>query len=232
VGLPLRLDPDGAAIQLIPVLERQGDRLRSVGMTWGGFMPLHSGDGGWRPPPATLGASRTGNGKHSSLFSLSGAGLAQLSDDAARKLLAATLAKPGPPRAHGLTDLDSARPPLLLIYLLLKTPAERRVSLHQSGRIGIGVIDRRSRSLAIVSVRSPWLHAGDRRHARARWRLDAYGNDTAARGLQALLAEWRELQRSGGAELVITSDEMSDERSDPVRLRFDWSADIRADRRP
>jgi protein-L-isoaspartate(D-aspartate) O-methyltransferase len=61
--LPLRLDPDGAAIQLIPVLQRQGDRLQSVALTWGGFMPLHGGDGGWRRPPATLSASpqRTAN---------------------------------------------------------------------------------------------------------------------------------------------------------------------------
>jgi protein-L-isoaspartate(D-aspartate) O-methyltransferase len=82
--LPLRLDPDGAAIQLIPVLERHGDRLRSVGLTWGGFMPLHSGDGGWRPPPATLAASRSRKGKHSALMSIAGAGLEQLPDDAAR----------------------------------------------------------------------------------------------------------------------------------------------------
>ena len=57
--LPLRLDRDGAAIQLIPVLERQRDRLHSVGLTWGGFMPLHGGDGGWRPPSATLSAGRS-----------------------------------------------------------------------------------------------------------------------------------------------------------------------------
>ncbi|MGO9957414.1 MAG: protein-L-isoaspartate O-methyltransferase family protein [Solirubrobacteraceae bacterium] len=53
IELPLRLDPDGAAIQVIPVFERHGNRLQSTALTWGGFMPLHAGDGGWRPLPAT-----------------------------------------------------------------------------------------------------------------------------------------------------------------------------------
>lgn len=69
VGLPLRLDPDGAANQLIPVLERQGLRLHSLDLTWGGFMPLHGGDGGWRPPPAVLNVTHSTNGQHSSLTS-------------------------------------------------------------------------------------------------------------------------------------------------------------------
>jgi protein-L-isoaspartate(D-aspartate) O-methyltransferase len=43
--VPLRLDPGAGAIQLIPALERRGATLRSVGITWGGFMPLHDGDG-------------------------------------------------------------------------------------------------------------------------------------------------------------------------------------------
>ena len=122
VELPLRLDQDGTAIQLIPVLERRGERLVSVGLTWGGFMPLHGGDGGWRPPPATLSATRAGPGVHSALMSISGAGLRRLSDEASRSLLASSLTRPGPPLMQGLTDLDSARAPLLLIYLLLNIP--------------------------------------------------------------------------------------------------------------
>ncbi len=94
-----------------------------------------------------------------------------------------------------------------------------RVSLQQNGRIGIGMIDRLGRSLAVVSVRSPWSPGGHMRNARARWRLDAYGDGTAAREFEELLAEWRELQRAGAANLVIGSSG----GSDPVRLRFGWS---------
>ena len=225
--LPLRLDPDGAAIQLIPVLERDGDRLRSVGLTWGGFMPLHGGDGGWRPLPASLGATHSAKGRHTSLMSISGAGLTELTDSAARTLLACTLAGPGPPLAQGMTDLDSSQPPLLLIYLLLKIPPGRRLSLRNDGRLGIGIIDRRGRGLAVVSVPSPWMGGAYERGVRARWRLDAYGSDGAARELEQLLHEWRELQRTGHTALRVTAER----HADSVRLRFDWERNGHA-RRP
>jgi protein-L-isoaspartate(D-aspartate) O-methyltransferase len=64
LALPLRLDGDCAAIQVITALRRRGERLRSTALASGGFMPLHGGDGGWRPPPATLTAGRSGAGKH------------------------------------------------------------------------------------------------------------------------------------------------------------------------
>ncbi len=215
--LPLRLDPDGAAIQMIPVLERRGNRLRSVALTWGGFMPLHGGDGGWRPAPAALSASRSVNGKHHSLLSISGAGLEQLKADVARELLAAVLAKRSRARSQGVTEMSGARPPLLLIYLLLRIPAARRVSVSHEGRLGVGMIDRKS--LAVVSLRSPWRSDAGGRGARARWRLDAYGNDSAAIRLERLLAEWRALQRTGQTTLQVTAHR----RAGAVPLRFAWS---------
>jgi protein-L-isoaspartate(D-aspartate) O-methyltransferase len=102
IELPLRLDPDGAAIQVIPVLQREGDRLRSTALTWGGFMPLHSGDGGWRPLPATLAANRSVKGRHTSLVSLSGAGLDQLPTHAARELRLRRRRRRGPARPANL----------------------------------------------------------------------------------------------------------------------------------
>jgi methyltransferase of FxLD system len=217
--LPLRLDPDGAAIQLIPVFERGGNRLRSVGLTWGGFMPLHSGDGGWRPPPATLSAARSSRASASSLMSISGAGLERLSRDAARTLLASALANRTRPRRQGVTDMSSTRPPLLLIYLLSRIPAARRVSLAQEGRLGVGIIDARGGSLAVVSLRSPWMSGTQQRGPRARWRLDVYGNDTAATELERLLSEWRELQRTGRTTLQVTASG----HADALRVQFWWS---------
>jgi protein-L-isoaspartate(D-aspartate) O-methyltransferase len=216
--LPLRLDPDGAAIQLIPVLEHQGDRLRSVGLTWGGFMPLHGGDGGWHPPSAMLAASHSRSGRDTSLISVSGGALNGLSEDAARALLASMLAEPRTALAQGVTDLDSGRPPLLLIYLMLNIPVNKRVSLRSHRRLGIGLIDRGGRSWAAVSVRSPWMSAVSARVPRARWRLDADGHGTAAMELLQLLAQWRELQRAGRATVQVTARPYRD----ALRVSFAW----------
>jgi protein-L-isoaspartate(D-aspartate) O-methyltransferase len=217
--LPLRFDPDGAAIQVIPVLERHGSRLHSIGLTWGGFMPLHSGDGGLRPPPAALSASRSAKGQHTSLASVSGAGLEQLSGIAARELLASILTQTMPPLKQGMIDPGSTRPPLLLLYLLLNIPAAQRLSVIQDGRLGIGIINARKQSLAVVSVRSPWRSDEKERERRARWRLDVYGNDTAATELVQLLAQWRELQHTGRTKLRITAEG----RASALRLTFAWS---------
>jgi protein-L-isoaspartate(D-aspartate) O-methyltransferase len=217
--LPLRLDPDGAAIQVIPVLERHGGELRSAGLTWGGFMPLHGGDGGGRPPAATLTAGRTTAGRHTMLTSLSGAGLERLSSAAARRLLAAQLSGPPPAHRRGTTSLSATRPPLLLLYLLLAIPEHRRVSAHAGGRLGVGIVDPRSESLAIVSVRSPWQPGAPERERRTRWRLEAYGGDAAAGELERLLDGWRAHERSGRTALRITGRP----RGESVRLRFAWA---------
>lgn len=217
--LPLRLDPERAAIQVIPVLQRRGMRLRSVGLTWGGFMPLHGGDGGWRPPPAALNASRSGPDKHSPFVAITGPGLSTLSDSAATDLLAAVLADRRPPRATGVIAMNSAQPPLLLIYLLMRIPASRRLAIHNNKTLGVGLIHRRTRSLAFVSVRSPWMDRPEGQNTRARWRLDAYGGEMAAAELERVLMKWNAMQRAGRRDLRITA-------SGPgvaLRLRLGWT---------
>lgn len=137
VELPLRLDPERGAIQLIPVLERHGNQLRSVALTWGGFMPLHGGDGGWKwSPSSTLSAGHTANGEYTGLASLNGGGIGQLSRPAARRLLVSVLTGSGETRRRGLTDLAGSRPPLLLLYLLLNIPPRRRLSFNQRPAAG------------------------------------------------------------------------------------------------
>ena len=217
--LPLRLDPERGAIQLIPVLQRRGNELRSVGLTWGGFMPLHGGDGGWKAPPFTLAAFHTVDDRHTNLASLSGLGIGRLSRPAARRLLASLLTEAGTPQRRGVTDLAGDQPPLVLLYLLLNIPATRRLSVNQPGRWGLGIVDRRTRSAAIVSLRSPWEIGAKPPERRARWRLDAYGANTAATELDELLTQWRELEHAGQTRLRITARG----RASPLRLTFAWA---------
>ena len=217
--LPLRLDPERGAIQLIPGLQRRGNELRSFGLTWGGFMPLHGGDGGWRTPPSTLGAFHSIDDRHTSLASLSGPGIGRLSRPAARRLLVSLLSESGTPRRRGLTDLAGNQPPLVLLYLLLTIPATRRLSLSRPGRWGLGIVDRRSRSAAIVSLRSPWEIGAKAPERRARWRLDAYGANAAATELDELITRWRELEHAGHTTLRITARG----RASALHLTFAWA---------
>jgi methyltransferase of FxLD system len=218
--LPLRLEHERGAIQLIPVFERHGDQLRSVGLTWGRFMPLHGGDGGWSVPPSALRGVHAANGRHTALASLSGQGISQLSTPAARRLLTSLLAEPRKPRRRGLTDLASSQPPLLCLYLLLNIPAKQRLSIDQPGRWGVGMVDRRRQSAAIVSLRSPWGNDDKTSQRRARWRLDTYGGDAAASQLDQLLTQWRELERAGQTNLRITARV----RGSRLPVTFRWAA--------
>ena len=81
------------------------------------------------------------------------------------------------------------------------------------------MVDRRSRSLAVVSLRSPWSSDADTRRTRPRWRLDAYGNDTAAIQLDQLISEWHELQREHRTRLELTARG----HAVALRLSFAWS---------
>jgi protein-L-isoaspartate(D-aspartate) O-methyltransferase len=218
IVLPLRIDRDAGALQLIPSLERRGNSLRSLDMTWGGFMPLHGGDGGWTVPPAQLNAGRTRPSGNRSFVSVSGAGAQRLSDAAAQRLLAAILA-PGrePPRARGLTPLVRGHTPALVIYLLTEIGERQRVWVRYAGRDGIGIVDRAG-GLGVVSTRSIWTA---RAGARVQWRLDSYGpSDEAADRLLRLLGVWRALERSENPRLEISAGGTAD----PMRLRLRWTA--------
>jgi hypothetical protein len=222
--LPLRLDPDGAAVQLIPVFERRGDWLHSIAMTWGSFMALRdSGNGGTVPQPrafpgALLTASRSVRGRRSALGSVRGGGLDRLSERASRELLAAMIAGGGTLCARGETPMGDGETPLLLVFLLLNIPARRRITLISDRRQGIGLVDRAGASAAVFSVRSPWSHGPTRSGRRARWRLDAYGGRTAVGELEGRLREWRRLGRGRSRRLSITAYGAGE----ALKLRFRW----------
>lgn len=105
-----------------------------------------------------------------------------------------------------------------MLYLLLNIPTPRRVSLSTRGRMGIGIVEPRAHSLAIVSVRSPWGGTAEPATSRARWRLDAYGSDAAASRLEQLLGQWHTMQRRGHATLQIAGTV----RGGQTNLSFDW----------
>jgi hypothetical protein len=115
--------------------------------------------------------------------------------------------------------MNCAQPPLLLIYLLLRIPAARRIAFHRNNAIGVGVIHRWTRSLSIVSVRSPWMDQPCQQRTRAPWRLEAYGGDTAAAELKSLLDDWQAMRRERRQTLQITAYGTGD----PLWLRFGWS---------
>jgi hypothetical protein len=188
-------------------------------MTWGGFMPLHSGDGGWRPPPSTLSAHRSIAGNHEALISMSDAGLEQLASRAAREILAAALTDHTPPRRRGFTGMSSANPPFFLIYLMLRIPEARRVSITGHGRLGVGLVDRRSRSLAVVTLRSPWGCDSSNPRRRVQWRLQAYGGAAAADELEQLVSDWQQLRVKRQTQLEITANRVKD----TLALAFAWA---------
>jgi methyltransferase of FxLD system len=219
--LPLRLDPDGAAIQLIPVLERRADRLCSVGMTWGGFMSLHGGDSGRRGPVDSLGAYRVVAGRHSSFASLRGGGIARLSEPAARTVLAAVVAQEGDLRAEGMTPMGTGATPLLLIYLLTRIATHRRIAPIGEREHGVGLVDPASGSIALLTVPSPWAPEPERGQDQVRWRFHAYGGDAAANQLQRLLDGWTELvNRSGGEQPGLRLTAYG--HAEHLRVRFSW----------
>jgi protein-L-isoaspartate(D-aspartate) O-methyltransferase len=195
IVLPLRLDGDPDALQLIPAFKRNGRQLDSAGLTWGGFMPVHSGDGGWGPPAAFLGASLQRRGRHHSLISVSGDGLLKLRPRAARALLAELLDRDRRPLRTGFTPLAGGHTPLIVAYLLTRIPRRHRVWIRAEARHGIGLVDARSRSAALLTVPDTWVPTANPPRSRIAWHLHAFGkNDTAAQNLIALTSEFGRLR--------------------------------------
>lgn len=218
--VPMNLRPSGGGIQAIPALQREGQTLTSVETTWGWFMTLHGGDGGPTTREPSLNASHSHDSTHTGLASLTGPGIGPLSVSGARLLLSALLAEPGEPVRQGVTGFVDGEPASLLIYLLLSIAPRRLVSLHDRQRWGIGLVDGRTHSAGIVSLRNPWSRLDpDHPVRRARWRLDAYGGDAAAQQLEQLIDEWRQIERAGRTELKI----IARRSADAMRPRFSWS---------
>lgn len=180
--VPLQLP--GLASQLIAVLRRQDQRLGMIDWTWGGFMPLHGGDGGWAAPDPSLSAG----GSREPLVLLQGEAVEELSDEAAGALLARLLTEEGLVLEHGDFAGGLQEAELLELYLGLAIPAPRRVRLVRSGSSHLGILHPRDWSLAAVEL--PPRRAG----ARYGWSLRSWGESptctSAACALRMLLRRW------------------------------------------
>jgi protein-L-isoaspartate(D-aspartate) O-methyltransferase len=209
--LPLRFD-DGALPQAIAAYELDGDTLRSVDMTWGGFMPLHGGDGGNDGPPGdAVNASVSMNGRHALLTQASGPGLARLSIRARRRLLTLLLAGPDARDQAGAVTVRWPAPPELLVFLTLRTPRDRLIVINEPGICGVGVSDRDGSGATIAVFPVDNLRRGEQpsetmlRPRRRRWRLERYGRADASPELAELLEEWRRLVRANRSRFQITA---------------------------
>jgi protein-L-isoaspartate(D-aspartate) O-methyltransferase len=215
--VPLRLDPDADALQLIPAFVRSGSVLTASETTWGGFMPLHAGDGTSQAPQTSLQATLSSGARPSLLVSLTGSGLEGLSEGAAKRLMSALLGDAPRTGAHGTTRLVSGHTPAVLIYLMARIPRRRRIWMRHADRHGVGLLDARGRGIAAVTVPSLWSRApsGGRR---TRWRVEGWGDERAAAELARLVADWQTLHRERRDRLEITA-RPADETA---QLRFSW----------
>jgi protein-L-isoaspartate(D-aspartate) O-methyltransferase len=172
--VPLRLAAEGALA--IATFRRVGERLESISVVPGRFMPLRGEDGGAVPPPV-LTVQAALDGSRIVLTRLGGRSLAYLSSRA-RKALAEVAGTQ--PRARML----GVRVPSwsLGLYLSLEIPERRLVMRYVD--LAIGAIGRGGRSLALVEGR--W-EGGD---APTPQRLLAFGDPEAEEYLSSALDAW------------------------------------------
>ncbi|MFL5898919.1 MAG: methyltransferase domain-containing protein [Solirubrobacterales bacterium] len=196
IVVPLRLGTE-VVPQVIPAFERSGAGLRSVGMTWGGFMDLHDGSAALPAIPQQLNASYVGAGSGKQLVRVTGPAVERLSSKAQRRLLSLVLDGPRDREAQGSLTTRFPSPPAVLLWLLERLPPARRVELHADARIAVGLASRGG-AAAVASFRDrpfgrcdplpPHDHA-----ARERWWLEVYGDGAPVAELVRLIDEWRSL---------------------------------------
>jgi protein-L-isoaspartate(D-aspartate) O-methyltransferase len=180
VEVPLRLREVGP--HAIATLRRDGDRLRSVGVLCGGFMPLRRA-GVALEPPASLTASLVADGRSEPLAAVSGPGVRAMSRRSAGRLLGRMLAGPRVIRRLRLPVDDWQ----LALFLALELPSRRLVEAMSP--LGIGVVDRRGRGMALLR------RAAVPRGRAGAGQVLAFGDGDALGELGRVLARWERLGR-------------------------------------
>jgi protein-L-isoaspartate(D-aspartate) O-methyltransferase len=138
--LPLRLE---RGEQLVATFRRDGERLESVAVVAGGFMPLR-GSSLPQPPLLLASESHLSGAAQTPLVQLQGAGLQALSPTARRRLLALALG-----RARRIPLRGALPRGPLRLHLSLALPDRRIV---ESPPIGVGAVGPGGRSLALADT--------------------------------------------------------------------------------
>jgi protein-L-isoaspartate(D-aspartate) O-methyltransferase len=216
--LPLRLGRTGSSWdQVVAALRKEGGRLVSTAVTFGGFMflrPHPTAPGGLTPTLSAdeaLGPQR----QTRSLGQLTGEALGTLSPMARQRLLALTL---GP----AVTSTRRVRAPAsaLALFLSLATP-ERVVGYRRPEDFeGIALLGGRGDELAALVGRNGHFT-----------RVQVHGGRGTERELTRLIEEWNSLGRPAQADLRIRVDFAAAPRAEAWRkqrrgaaiFRFDWS---------
>jgi protein-L-isoaspartate(D-aspartate) O-methyltransferase len=224
--LPLRFDVD-VLPQAIATYELGEGTLRSVAMTWGGFMPLHGGDGGRESPGDSASASLWTKQRPALLAQVSGPGLQRLSLAARRRLLALLLAEPRAREPGGVLTERWPAPHGLLLYLALRAPRARLIEVHEPGVRGIGILAADGNGATVASfpidklARDEPPSAAMLQPRRRRWWLASYGDADPAPELMTMLADWRRLVHSHRKRFQIVAQRSS---ASNAEIDFRWSA--------
>jgi protein-L-isoaspartate(D-aspartate) O-methyltransferase len=189
VEVPLRLREAGP--HAIATLRRDGERLSSVSVLSGGFMPLRGS--ATIEPRIALSASQLEGSRQRRLAELSGPGLRALGPTARRRLLGMVL---GDPHSERRVRVAADGWPLAL-YLGLELP--RRRVVESWSLPGIGLVASAGRSLALLAIVPP---TGPSRAAAGR--LLGFGEDAALTELERAVAGWQARGRPTEDDLRLT----------------------------
>jgi protein-L-isoaspartate(D-aspartate) O-methyltransferase len=200
VEAPLRLRGSDS-LQLIPTLRREGDRLRSVSVVVGGFMPLRAASRDLTPYWPTLNASRFEGAKPAPLLSIYGEAVRTLRPAAARRLLGAALSEPRSRRLRVRPSWDSFG-----VFFAATAPTPRLVGVMTEKDFSAGLISRDGRSLAILAGWRPIT------------RILSFGTEEAADELEQMIEVWKARGRPGIGDIRM-SVSFSNGRSQ-VRMNF------------
>jgi protein-L-isoaspartate(D-aspartate) O-methyltransferase len=197
--VPLRVDRVGT--QAVVTFERRGDRLSSVAVLLGGFIPLRGGEAPpqWAQQDSYLSAGETLDGRSRPLAGLRGEAVGRLSAPARRQLLSLALTEP---RAIPLGV--RANPSALFFFLALEAPSRRFVAAFPFP----GVIGDDGLSLALLGG------------ARTVTRVDAYGGPEAERLLFDLVRRWQARGRPTLSDLHVEA--VFDNGTS--RIRWGWQS--------
>lgn len=178
--LPLRLR-DSAGLQLIPTLRREGDVLRSVSVTCGGFMPLRDAPDDLTRFWPMINVNRTNGAETVTMLTFAGTAVRSGS---VRRLVSTACSEPRTRRLHVRASAKA-----LDVYLALRGPARRAVAVFDGRSYMGGIVARGGRSLALLAG---WPTVS---------KMLVYGADEAADDLDRIVREWSDRGRPAASDL-------------------------------